>query len=56
MSKDRDSNSLVMFSSSKALRSIEKREVMTQMLAIIRDDTWNELNMQCYLVIPGGGT
>ena len=47
-SKDRDSNFLVMFSSSKARRAIEKREGISDgppMLATIRGDTWNVLHM-----------
>ena len=64
-SKDRDSNVLVVFSSSKALRAIQKtRRVDSLMLATIRDDTWNVLHMQHitpnlnrwdYSNIPGDG-
>ena len=48
-SKDSDSNFLVMFSASKASRAIdnsEKRRYGPLMLATIRDDTWNVLNIQ----------
>ena len=46
-SKDRDSNFLVMFFSSKAWRAIEKkRRDGSLKLATIRDDTWNVLNLQ----------
>ena len=63
-SKDRDSNFLVMFSSSKIQRPIEKREGMAHWCwPQIHDDTWNVLNMQHiipnskswdYSDIPGG--
>ena len=42
-SNDRDNNFLVIFSSSKAYRTIKSREGM---LATIHDDTWNVLGMQ----------
>ena len=44
-SKDRDSHFLVLFSPSKARRAFERGED-SLMLATIRDDTWNVLNMQ----------
>ena len=46
VSKDRDSNFLVMFSSRKASKAIEKREGRPLMLVTIRGDTYNMLNMQ----------
>ena len=64
-SKYSDSNFLGMFSSSKTSRAIEKkRKEGPLMLATIRDDAWNVLNMQHitpnskrwdYSDIPGGG-
>ena len=43
-SKDRDSNFLVV--QSKSLKSYWERRDDSLMLATIRDDTWNVLNMQ----------
>ena len=63
-SKDRESNFLVVFSSTKTERAIERRRDDSLMLTTIRDDTWNVLNMQHitpnskrwdYSDIPGGG-
>ena len=44
-SKDRDNNFLVMVPSYKTQRAIEEKDD-SLMLATIRDDTWNVINMQ----------